>query len=134
MWSFFYVLLSLNFLSFVILQKKKISTKMQPGFLLKKQEGEDEDVHEERRFRAHMEEALKKSLMDEVDDSFNPPAERGTRRRVDRTIERSKRSGKERVIVAGDGKEVTTGTVFEALMMMTMMTTMMMMMVMMMQR
>ena len=81
-----------------------------------------------------MEEALKKSLMDEVDDSFNPPAERGTRRRVDRTIERSKRSGKERVIVAGDGKEVTTGTVFEALMMMTMMTTMMMMMVMMMQR
>ena len=88
---------------------------MQPGFLLKKQEGEDEDVHEERRFRAHMEEAFKKSLMDEVDDSFNPPAERGTRRRVDRTIERSKRSGKERVIVAGDGKEVTTGTVFEAL-------------------
>ena len=45
---------------------------MQPGFLLKKQEGEDEDVHEERRFRAHMEEALKNSLMDEVDDSFNP--------------------------------------------------------------
>ena len=61
---------------------------MQPGFLLKKQEGEDEDVHEERRFRAHMEEALKKSLMDEVDDSFNPPAERGTRRRVDRAIEK----------------------------------------------
>ena len=63
--------------------KEKYPQKMQPGFLLKKQEGEDEDVHEERRFRAHMEEALKKSLMDEVDDSFNPPAERGTRRRVD---------------------------------------------------
>ena len=58
---------------------------MQPGFLLKKQEGEDKDVREERRFRAHMEEAFKKSLMDEVDDSFNPPAERGTRRRVDKS-------------------------------------------------
>ena len=76
MWSFFYVLLSLNFLSFVILQKrKKYRTKMQPGFLLKKQEGEDEDVHEERRFRAHMEDAFMKCLMDEVVVSFNPPAE-----------------------------------------------------------
>ena len=67
-------------------------------------------MHEERRFRAHMEEAFKKSLMDEVDDSFNPRRKGHAAARTERSA--IERSGKERVIVAGDGKEVTTGTVF----------------------